>query len=87
MVITRRILLFKRTMQTTGEYLVRLDLLRRKAESKMQIGGAYPATFASVLCMQNVPFSRPDKSQGVLGVSAVARQMRRLFGPRRGAAR
>ena len=29
-----RFLLFKRTIQTTGEYLVRLDLLRRKAESK-----------------------------------------------------
>ena len=49
-----------RAIQTTGEYLVRLDLLRRKAESKMAMGGAGPDTFASAICLQNASPPRPE---------------------------
>ena len=76
-----------------GEYSARLGLLRRMAESKMQMGGGVPETFAWARCAQDPALTRSEKSlalagaQGNLGISAVARQMRRLFGPRGGAAR
>ena len=80
-------------IQTTGDYWVRFDLLRRKAESEMRLEGAPPETFASAPCKKNAFLPQSEKSlvlasaQGNLGVPAVARQMRRLFGPRGGAVR
>ena len=53
--------------------------LRRKAESKMQMGGAYPEAFASELRMSHSALSLPEKSlipasgQGDLGFPAVAK--------------
>ena len=44
---------FKRTDRTMNEYLALFDLLHRKAESKMEMGGPFPGTFVSVLHMQS----------------------------------
>ena len=54
------LLQFKRMHQEMGEYLAQSDLLRRKAESKAQMGGASPEIFALVLCVQNAPLCRPE---------------------------
>ena len=65
----------------------------RKAESEIQIGRDYPEQFASVLCMQDASFPRPEKSfiltgvQGNFAFPLAAKQMRRLLGPCVGAAR
>ena len=81
------LLRFEQTAQTVDEHLVRFDPLSGKAESKMQMDGAFPAALASVLCTQHAFLYRPDKSltpasvQGNLGISTVARQMQRQFGP------
>ena len=54
----------------------------------MQIGGDPAEAFASALRMRNAPPSQSEKAlvfasaHGNLGNFAVARQMRRLFGPR-----
>ena len=59
----------------------------------MQMGGAFPEAFVSVLSIQNASLSRSDgplvlvSVQGNRGFTAAARQMRQLFGPRVGAAR
>ena len=50
-----RSLQFKRTTQTLDDFLVRSDLLRRKAGPAMQMGGAFPETSVSVLLMQMIP--------------------------------
>ena len=82
---------FRRTVQTIDRFLVRFDLLRREAESKEEMGGASPGASSSVISVQNASLCRPDKSlasvslRGNLGISAAARQMRRLHGPRGGA--
>ena len=82
-----RPLYFKRAAPTTGDYLVKFDLLRRKAESRMQMGGAFPGDHVSVLRLQNAPLFRAEKSpvassaQGGLGIAERARQTRRLYGP------
>ena len=52
----------KRTDQTMDVFLAELDLLRRKAESRMQIGGGVPEAFASILCMQNAALPRQGQS-------------------------
>ena len=84
---------FKRAAQKTDGYFARLDLLRREPESKVRVGGVSAEAFASVICAQNASPSRPEKSpalpsvQGNLGISAVARQMCRLSGPREDVAR
>ena len=81
-----RLLQFKRTTDTMGEFLVYFHQLRRKVTSRMQMGGAFPGTYASALRMQHASLSRSDKSpvlaivQRNPGISAVARQMRRLLG-------
>ena len=83
----------KRTGQTTDGFLVEFDFLCRKAESRMQGAGASPEAIASALRMQTATLSRSEKSlalagaQGNLGNAEAARQMVRLFGPRRGVAR
>ena len=85
--VIARLLQFKRTAQTLDEYLVRHDLLRRKAESRMHMGGSPPETFAPILCMHTASLTRSDKSlvlasaKRSLGFAAAARQMRRLFAP------
>ena len=81
------LLRFERTAKAMGEYPVRSDLLRRKAELRMQMGGPFPETFGSFSRVQNASLSRSDKSmesasaQGNLEIPAAARQTRRLFGP------
>ena len=81
------------TAPTTNEYLAPIDLLRRKAGSKMQTGGASPQLFASAPCARNASNPRSEKwlalasVQGNLGISAVAQQMRRLFGRHGGVGR
>ena len=46
---------FGRAVGTMGKYSVCFDSLRRKAGSDMQVGGAFPGPFASVLHVQNAP--------------------------------
>ena len=88
-----RFLQFTRTAPIMGEYLAHFDLLRRKGEPKMQIGGASTDVFASALCIKNASPRRSEKllalhsEQANLGISFVSRQMLGLFGPRGGAAR
>ena len=48
--------------KTIDVFLVGFDKLRRQAESKMQMGGAFIEALASVLCIQNTPFSGSEKS-------------------------
>ena len=72
---------------------MRFDLLRRKAESSMQMGGTCPGVRASARCVQNASLCRPETPpelasvHGNLGISAAARQMLQLVGPRGGAVR
>ena len=72
----------------TDGYLVRFDLSRRKAESGMQTGGAPSEVSVSALFSENASLFRSEESldlasvQGNLGIPTVARQMRRLCGPR-----
>ena len=69
---------FERATQRTDEYSVCSDLSRRKAESRVQMGGASPETFRSALCMQDASDPRSGKSlalvsaNGHSGISAVA---------------
>ena len=58
----------KRTAQTADEYLARMDLLRRKDESRAQMGGLPPNTFVSILRLQNASLSRTDKSTALASV-------------------
>ena len=44
---------YRRTDQSIDEYIVEFDLLRRKAESKMEVGAGFPGRFASILRMSN----------------------------------
>ena len=87
------ILPIKRATPTMDDFLVRSDGLRLKAEPKVQTVGVPIEVFATLLCMQNASLARPAKSlaltivRGNFGISVVAQQMRRLFGPRVGAAR
>ena len=73
-----RLLQFKNATQTTDKFVARTELLRRGAESEMQMGGARPRTFESALCLQNASLPRSHKSlvlagaQGYLGNSSVA---------------
>ena len=83
----------KRATRAIDEYSVRLDLSRRRAESRMKMGGAFLRTPPSALRMRTAPPPpRPGKSlllasvKGNLGISAMSQQMRRLFGPRGGPA-
>ena len=57
-----RFLHFKCTTQSMGEYSARLDLLRRRAESRMGMADSFSETFASILRMQNASLSRADIS-------------------------
>ena len=78
-----RFLRFKRADRSADAFLVGFDLLRRKAEFKVQMGGGFPEAYAVALCLQNAALSRRTASadlasaQGGLGFSVVAKQMRR----------
>ena len=76
-----RFLRFRRASQTTDEFPVRLDLLRRTERPKMQMGGALP----EITRLGKSPVAA--SAQGNLGVSSVSRQMRRSSGPGGGVAR
>ena len=88
-----RFLQFRRAGQTIDGYIVEFDLLRRKAEPGMQIGGGFPEACVPVLCMQQAALSRHEKSlasasrQKSLALTEVAMTMRRLSGRCRCAAR
>ena len=41
-------------------YLLELDILRRKAEARIAMGGACPGGSVSILWMQNAPLSRNE---------------------------
>ena len=81
-----RFLQLKRRAPATDAYFVEFDALRRKAESKIQMGGGIPEGSVSILQMKNAALSRQEKSlvlasvQGGLGSLDVAKQMRRLIG-------
>ena len=72
-----RFLQFKRAGLTIDVHTVGFDLLRRNAESKMQMGGAAPVASVSVQRMQRAAFSLPGKSlalasaQGDWGLQAI----------------
>ena len=44
--------------QGADEYCARADFLRGRAGSEMQMGGASPGDFASVLCMRDASLAR-----------------------------
>ena len=88
-----RFLHIERAARTTDEHFASNDLWRRKAESEMQVRWASPEVFASAICSQNASLSRSEKSRALasvrwyLGIFPVARQLRRLLGPRVGVVR
>ena len=78
----------KRTYQTTERLLLELDLLRTKAERKIQMGFRFPDSFISVLCMGNACLTSHQKTlvmasvQGSLdSYPALAKQMRQILQP------
>ena len=88
-----RFLQHRRPNQPMERYLLEFDALRRKAKSRVVMGGAFPDAFVSILCMQNAALSRRGKStspasvQGSSDFPIAAKQMRRLFDPCGGPAR
>ena len=78
----------RRTDQSTDEYFVESDLLRRRAESKRGVGAGSPEQLASVLCMGKGALSRHEKSLVTASCHRCPRfedgsaNLRRLFGPR-----
>ena len=53
-----RFLRFRRTAQLRGDYLVKFDLLRRKTEARMQMGGAFPGARFRVAPSECLPTLR-----------------------------
>ena len=76
----------KRPGQATDVLSVEFGSLRRTAESKMQMGGAFPEAFDSARRIKNAALPRAGKSlasasaQGDSGSPAAPRRMRRLLG-------
>ena len=52
---------FRRAAQATDEYLAKLDLLRRRSEARMQMGGALPEPSVSILRLQNASMPLADE--------------------------
>ena len=52
----------RRSDQSIDEYIVEHDLLRQKAESKMETGAGFPDQSASILRMDNAARYRHEKS-------------------------
>ena len=79
---------FRGADQSIDEYIAEYDLLRRKAESEMEMGAGYPEQFVSVLRMDNAALSRHEKSLVMaschrsLEFETASGNMRRLFGSR-----
>ena len=88
-----RFLQLKRTAQTIDGNSARSDLLRRKAESKMQIGGPFPEIPTSALCMQTAPLfplgeiTGSYPRTGEFGNFCCCPTNAAFFGPRCGAVR
>ena len=84
---------FRRAGQPIDEFIAEFDLLRRKAESKMETGAGYPKQVASLLRMHNAGLPRQEKSPAMassrrnLRFAEAAANMRRLFGSRGGGGR
>ena len=57
-----RLTQYRRAEQFINEFIVESDLLRRKAESKMDMGSGYPEQFASKLRMNNAGLYRQEES-------------------------
>ena len=84
---------FRRTDQPIDEYTAEYDLLRRKADAKMEMGTGFPDQFVTKLRLNHVVFSRHAKSAVVvsshnsLRFKDASANSRRLFGPRGGGSR
>ena len=52
----------RRTDQSRDEFTVEFDVLRGKAESKIEMGTGIPGHFASTLRMHNAGLPRTDRS-------------------------
>ena len=50
----------RRTDQSVDEYIAEFDLLRRKAESKMEMGAGFPEPFVSILRAYNAALPRHE---------------------------
>ena len=83
----------RQTAQTIDGYTVEFDLLRRTAESEMQMSAGFPEACVPALCLQNVALLRQERSrvlarkQQGLAFGNVVMAARRLFGSCCGAAR
>ena len=66
---------FKCLEQKMDAYLMEFDMLRGKAESRMQTGAGFPDEFVSVFCTQNAGLIRNEKTMVLasLGVSEYRR--------------
>ena len=78
----------KKTDQTMERFLLEFDLLRTKAERKIQKGFQFPDSFISALCMGNAMLTSNQKTlvmaavQGSLdSYPALAKQMRQISQP------
>ena len=77
---------YRRAAQSVDEYIVKFDLLRRKAESRIEMSAGLPEAFVSILRMQNaVGVGQRHGGPGVYGRVGDAR--RRFFGSCGGAVR
>ena len=83
----QRFLHYKRTDQPMERFILDFDVLRRKAERRIQTGFQFPDPFVSILCMTNACLSRQEMSlviaavQGSLDYPAIALQMRQILNP------
>ena len=83
-----KLMLFKRTGQAMGTYLMEFDTLRRKAEARVLMESGFPEEFVSAFCAQNATLSKNEKTlvlaslRNTLAFPEVSAQMRRLSGPR-----
>ena len=72
--------------QSIDEFIAKFDLLRRKAESKLEMGTGFPEQFATILRMHNAGLPRQEKSPVMassrksLKFLDVAANMRSSFG-------
>lgn len=58
--------------QATGRYQPEFDVLRRKAEARVAMGGAFPDSSVSILRVQNAALSGAGKSSHVASVHGVS---------------
>ena len=78
----------KRADQTMERFLLEFDVLRTKAERKIQTGFRFPDSFISVLCMGNAGLTSHQKTLVMASVQgsldsflALAKQMRQILQP------